>query len=287
MQTSDKSRLLPYLENQLDPAERTELADRIAADSALAAEVKRLRRTVESLRQAAARAPSAQAADHWPALRARLVLAPTPHRAPVWVWGASGTALAAVAAAAFAVLWLHPHRAHQTTWVGPRPSPAQTASVPVPAVTPPPVAADAETAVSTRKVAAVPQLPMHTRYDPLAAPHELPYLQANPFASPLPALSLKSRPFLRARRGRPADRQRPTAPLLSAGKMLGHPKAAARPALLPSQTDTPPVVPEPVTPNVTAAGSDPVPNPPAAPVQKTTAPASGKADNTRMDAVKP
>ena len=102
--------LLPYLEGGLDEARRAQLEARLGEDPALAAEAERLRRTLGSLRGAAARTPrpeNAQApADLWPHLRARLVLHPAPRARASRAWWLAGVGAPAAAALIVAAFWL-------------------------------------------------------------------------------------------------------------------------------------------------------------------------------------
>lgn len=98
--------LVPYLEGGLDEAQSAEMKARLAADPALAGEADRLRRTLGHLRQSAERRPKAAnadvPADLWPRLRARLEPPPAPRRVTSgWMAGAG-----AVAALAWAALWI-------------------------------------------------------------------------------------------------------------------------------------------------------------------------------------
>ena len=101
--------LLPYLEGGLDEARRAQLEARLAADPALAAEAKRLARTLGGLRGAASRSlrpeNASVPADLWPHLRARLVLDPVPRPRPR-AWWLAGVGAPAAAALIVAAIWL-------------------------------------------------------------------------------------------------------------------------------------------------------------------------------------
>lgn len=259
MRINPKNLLLPYLENQLDPARQENLAALLAADPALAEEARRLRRVADTLRQTAARAPADSTADHWPALRARLILAPAPRRAVPWGWAASGAALAAALVAAFAFVWVPMHGTPRTPHATARPAPV---SVPAPVSAP---AASAPIQKSApQKVAAAPKPLPPTRYSYLALAQSLPYVQANPLVRP-PAAQPPARPFLRRpRRSRPrfARLQKPavprTAPVLAAAKPHAARPAGTAPVIIPTQDSAPPLT-------VPAASPPPVPASPVSP----------------------
>ena len=222
--------LLPYVEGALDEDQTAEMAARLASDPELDAEAKRLRRTVGSLRRAAAPLPLVRPADHWPALQARLVLAPASRRASVRIWAVLGAALVTAASlAAFLLLRMPTHHA-------PTALPGLARRVPV-SVSPPP---------ALPKPAVTIKRPLNAHYFPLAAPYALPYAEANPFVPPpTPKPPVKVRHIRRFRRHRRVLRRILIAPV-KPGVVLGppvEPTPPRGPARSPGVTSPPSIPP--------------------------------------------
>ena len=181
--------LLPYLEGGLDEARRAQLEARLAADPALAAEAKRLARTLGGLRGAASRSlrpeNASVPADLWPHLRARLVLDPVPRPRPR-AWWLAGVGAPATAALIVAAIWLpgwHPLvRPELASKTAARPTvapaPPAPSGVPSPSVVPPRPVGVLPTSAEKLQASA----PNATRPTP-AVPH------ADPFALSLPPRS--------------------------------------------------------------------------------------------------
>ncbi len=237
--------LLPYLEGGLDEARRAQLEARLGEDPALAAEAKRLRRTVDGLRGAAGRMPTPEnarvPADLWPHLRARLVLepAPRPRARAWWVAGVGAPAAAALIVAAFWLPGWHTPDLSQHSSKPPARQKAAPSSPAHPAMITPAPAGKPKTVVKTT-------LPKPATLAPLTAPVTVP-THANPFAltpsTPLPPQSVNG---VRADQSAPAALP---APLL-------HPGGSASPRAAPPIPPAPasaPILRKPMPPHPTTA----------------------------------